>query len=463
MLKLIKIPDNLLKYAIAAVIMAVPLYPKFPFIGIPGTYVSIRLEDFLIAALTVVFILHFLPKIRGLVKNDIEKSILIYLGVGIVSVLSGIFLTKTISPHLGILHWLRRVEYFLPFFIGVIYFKEKGRKDIEFFLKVLMLVIPILFLYGFGQKHLSWPVIITQNEEYSKGVALRWVPGSHVNSTFAGHYDLATFLVLTLPLFITFFFTLEGKWTKMSLLIVIFSGLWLLTNAVSRISVVSYLAASILSLILVRRYKAILLVVAVSFIFFVFSGDLLARYSSIIDVTYTKIKEKTKILSEYKGVVVYAQEENLLPKRRTNDNIEIIPKLIFEDRSTSIRLNVEWPRAIRAFRKNPLVGTGYSSITLATDNEYLRLLGEVGILGFFSFILIFSNIVILIKKVLGRIHDCEEIKKGFIAAFIGSLFGVFLNSLFIDIFEASKFAIIFWLFTGMFVSLARKLIYEQHS
>jgi len=84
-------------------------------------------------------------------------------------------------------------------------------------------------------------------------------------------------------------------------------------------------------------------------------------------------------------------------------------------------------------------------------------------LGFFFFILIFSNIMLLIKKVLGRIHDCEEIKKGFIAAFIGSLFGVFLNSLFIDIFEASKFAIIFWLFTGMFVSLARKLIYEQHS
>ena len=64
---------------------------------------------------------------------------------------------------------------------------------------------------------------------------------------------------------------------------------------------------------------------------------------------------------------------------------------VFEDRSVSIRLNVEWPRAIRAFSKNPLLGTGYSSITLATDNDFLRLLGEVGLVGALAFFLIFAN------------------------------------------------------------------------
>ena len=54
-------------------------------------------------------------------------------------------------------------------------------------------------------------------------------------------------------------------------------------------------------------------------------------------------------------------------------------------RSGEIRFNVEWPRAITAFSKNPLLGTGPGSITLATDNDYLRSLGESGLLGFITF------------------------------------------------------------------------------
>ena len=62
-------------------------------------------------------------------------------------------------------------------------------------------------------------------------------------------------------------------------------------------------------------------------------------------------------------------------------------------RSFQIRLNIEWPRAIRAFWKNPFLGTGYSSITIATDNDYLRILGETGIFGLLSFVLLFFVLV----------------------------------------------------------------------
>ena len=37
------------KYLVSAIILAVPLYPKFPLIEVPGTFVSVRLEDFLLA------------------------------------------------------------------------------------------------------------------------------------------------------------------------------------------------------------------------------------------------------------------------------------------------------------------------------------------------------------------------------------------------------------------------------
>ena len=86
-------------------------------------------------------------------------------------------------------------------------------------------------------------------------------------------------------------------------------------------------------------------------------------------------------------------------------------------------MNVEWPRAIRALKKNPLLGTGYSSITLATDNDYLRLLGETGVLGFLAFLLIGVR---LIKRYLIAypFKKLKEVETGFIVGLIGgSLFG----------------------------------------
>jgi len=463
MLKLFKLPDRLVKYSIAFLLLAIPLYPKFPFAGIPGTYVSIRLEDFLLLLVAILFFVKYFPQIASVFKGEVERSIILYLGVGLVSLISGIWLTQTVQPHLGLLHWLRRIEYFVPFFLGLFYFKGSKPKSLEFFVKVLVVGVTIIFLYGLGQKYLNWPVIITQNSEYSKGVALRWVSGSHINSTFAGHYDLSSFLVLILPLFVVLFFLLEGWWTKIALSGAVFFGLWLLANAVSRISVVSYLFASSLALFLLKKYKQIFLILIASLLIFSFSSNLVARYTQIIEVAYQKTKQNLRINYDLHGFNAYAQDGAELPKRRDINKLVFKPLSIFEDRSTSIRLNVEWPRALRAFSKNPLLGTGYSSITLATDNDFLRLLGEVGIIGFAVFILIFFNIAKLAVGVLKNITKTSGTEKGFLIAYIAAIPAVMLNAFFIDIFEASKFAIIFWLITGLFVSSARNVIYEKNN
>ena len=435
-------PREIFKYGIAAILIVIPLYPKFPFLKIPGTYVSIRIEDFLIFLLAILFIIFFIKNISSSLKNRLELSILVFILIGFVSLLSAILVTKTVVPGIAVLHWLRRIEYFVPMLIGILYFKHYGLEDLEFFIKVLMITVVVAFFYGFGQMHFSWPVIITQNNEYAKGIALRWIAGSQLNSTFAGHYDLATFLVFVLPIFISLYFVVKGLWSKVSLATVILSGLWLLANTASRISIVSYLLASVISLLLIKKYKAVILTVAVSIMIFSLTGGVIDRYTQVISVYYQKIVSK---------FMVKAAHREVLPT----------PVPVFEDRSTSIRLNVEWPRALRAFKKNPLLGTGYSSITLATDNDFLRLLGEVGILGFLSFLLIFSNIFNLARKIIYKLSNLSGIELTFIVSFIGGIVGVFVNALFIDIFEASKFAIIFFLITGLFVSLVRNKLYKQ--
>jgi hypothetical protein len=447
MQKLTKQSDWILKSLVAAIVLAVPLFPKFPFIRVPGTFVSIRLEDFLIAVSFVAFLVIIRPKAALIVKKPIFRAIVLFLLVGLLSVLSSVIITNTTLPHISFLHWARRVEYFIPFFIG--FYAIRNKQNLEFIIKLLMLVILISFLYGVGQKHFNLPVIITQNLEYSKGIALRWAPGSHISSTFAGHYDMAAFLVMVLPIIVTCFFVLKGIKTKISLLTIYFFGLWLLVNSASRISLVSFVFSAALALMLVKKYREIVLVILTSIVFIGFSSNLIERYQSIINVSTKRIPTINMVV-----VPVYAEE-----KAATINNGEIP---IIEDRSTSIRLNVEWPRAIRAFTKNPLLGTGYSSITLATDNHYLRLLGEVGILGFMSFFLIFAHIIMVFLKILPLDNYYNGITLAFMAGIIGSLPGIFLNAVFIDVFEASKFAIMFWLLIGIAVYMAQNKILSKY-
>lgn len=450
MLKRSKLLKQIVKYTTVAILLAVPLYPKFPFLRVPGTFVSIRLEDLLIAFAGVLWLTSFFPGFKSFLNKNLNVAVALFLAIGLTSLLSAFFVTKTVSIHIAALHLLRRIEYFIPLYLGIEAVRNK--KNLEFYFKVLLIVLLLAFIYGFGQRYFNWPIIITQNEEYSKGVALRWVSGSHINSTFAGHYDLATFLVMVMPIIVTSLFLLKGIKTRLILTLSSLAGIWLLVNTASRISLFSYLMAVTLSLFLVRRYKAIPIVLLISITFIGFSGNLQARYGRLFEVGKERIQKVLIDTSNKK--FVYAAETVRLPSRRENLTPTPTPPPVFEDRSTNIRLNVEWPRAIRAFSKNPLLGTGYSSITLATDNDYLRLLGEVGLLGFLAFFLIFANLIIIFLKKFPFHKNFTGLELAFVAGLFAALPGLFTNAVFIDIFEASKLATLFWLFTGMAITLA---------
>lgn len=441
----------ILKYITAALVLMVILYPKFPFIRIPKTFVSVRLEDFLFLFAGLLLFSIILPKLRFFFQDRLNQNIFLFLLVGLISLLSGIFVTQTVTPHIGFLHWLRRVEYFIPLFLGIEFIKD-SRKNLDFFVKVVLLAMFLVFFYGVGQKYFGWPMIITQNQEYSKGIALRYVEEGHINSTFAGHYDLATFLVLSLPIVVSLLVLLSGVKARLILFLAWVAGLWLLVNTASRISLASYLLSLTLTLLLIRRYKLIPVFLLMSLLFVGFSSNLLSRYARIFQITRERFLQIN--LQEIKNGVSPVLAQGEFPPKISRPSPTPTPIPVFEDRSTNIRLNVEWPRAIRALAKNPLFGTGYSSITLATDNDYLRLLGEVGLLGFLSFSLIFIRIFALFLKAFPfDKYFKDTLSMGFVSGLVGSFGGIFLNAVFIDVFEASKFASIFWLFLGVGLAL----------
>lgn len=454
MSKHLKSVDIISKYLVAAILIFVPLLPKFPLITVPGSFVAIRLEDLLILTALVLLGIYVFKNPRSFFKCRINKSIFIYIGAGLVSLASGVLVTKTVVPHIGFLHWARRIEYFIPFFLGY-YVIKNNPKNLDFYLKIIIITILYASVYGLGQRYFQWPIIITQNQEYAKGVALRWINGSHINSTFAGHYDLATFMVLVLPILASLYLLLKERWIKILLGSSFLLGLWLLVSSASRVSLFSYMVSVSLALILIKKFKAIPLVIILSLAFTLFSPNLVARYKRLIDVSSGRIKGIMLINYDFYVKDTFAAGDQLM--RRSGPSPTPTPIPVFEDRSTNIRFNVEWPRALRAFAKNPLLGTGYSSITLATDNDYLRLIGELGIIGFFAFLLILLRLLIEYLKVLPLKQVADPVRRGFLAGMMGALPGLFINAAFIDIFEASKFAIMFWLLTGLSVGVFNHL------
>ncbi|OGE64905.1 hypothetical protein A3I48_03345 [Candidatus Daviesbacteria bacterium RIFCSPLOWO2_02_FULL_36_7] len=115
-------------------------------------------------------------------------------------------------------------------------------------------------------------------------------------------------------------------------------------------------------------------------------------------------------------------------------------------RSFEIRYKIEWPRAITAFIKNPFLGTGYSSINIATDNDFLRSLGEVGILGTLAFSLILLSIW---KTIFQGLRNEDKVIKYFSAGTLSMIIVFLINGTFIDVFEASKVASLFWMMLGL--------------
>lgn len=433
---------NILKYSIATILLVIPLYPKFPVFNVPGTYVAIRAEDFLLTVLSIYWLYYIYKKKNyGFLKDNLTRALILFFGVGLLSLISAIFLTQTATAHLGFLHWARRIEYIVPFFIGIAAVKET--KKVRFFGETIFIASLVAFLFGLGQIYLHWPVISTQNFEYAKGLALRWIPGSRLHSTFAGHYDLAAFLVLVLPLATAFFFNYK-KWSRKLILFtfVLAPSFWLLLETESRVSFAAFLVAISLTLWFLKRRIYIILVLAISLTTALLFTDLGDRYRYSIETYRQKIKNIQRINLVVESV--YAQTTQTLSREP-----EPVPPR--EDRSTSIRLNAEWPRALRAFLKNPLLGTGYSSITLATDNDYLRLLGEIGIVGALAFLLVLLH---LFNKLCWFFRTkTSGLDRAFVAGFLGGFIGILLNATFIDVFEASKVAIIFWTLAGIAVGI----------
>ncbi len=537
MKKLLTLFDTyFLKFSVLFAFIFITLYPKLPSIHIVRTWVYIRLEDFVIATLVIAWLIQLLRrKVR--LPLPVGIPIAVYWLVGLISLLiSLIFIGPHLVgffPHLAILEYGRRIEYMILFFIA--FSTIKSQKDIRDFVVMLCVALTAIVIYGFGQRfylvlwglfpkffeHFSYcfPSFQTGNEEFAKGLALCLPQEARITSTFGGHYDLAAFLVVILPVLLGIFVNVKKIAAKVGVGLLFVTSLMLLLFTASRVSFSTYLVGATIALILMKQKKLLIPVLLLSVAcLLIFSGSTAKRFletfrvvnvvtdnqGRVVGIAENNLPDSLKNkISKNDSVVVEAPPptQNLptgssfitlsqtavatsgayiraaIPTseaqrlKLANGGLEIstvsgnflTQKALVYDISFTTRFQAEWPNAWTAFMTDPPFGKGYSTITLATDNDYLRLLGESGFVGFAAFALIFIVLAIFLKESLG---ESASLSKYFAIGLAGGVVGLILNGALIDVFEASKVAEPLWILLGVAVgglslTLSKSINYKK--
>lgn len=532
--------DNNILLVLGGLLVAfIPLYPKLPlFEAIPGYIVRVRLEDLVILATALIWFIQLLRR-KVSFKTPLTPLIIAYAVVGLLSTLSAVVITKTVpvSPlHIGktLLHYFRYLEYFSLFFI--LSSAVKNRRDLKVLLVVMALTLVGVGIYGFGQKYYYWPVYSTMNREFSKGVRLYLTEHARVQSTFGGHYDLAAYLVILLPLLLALYYGLKKKSVKFLVFVAFLLGLWLLVTSASRTSFAAFFLGALAVVLLfawqrkrwleriaftVTRYGGLL---AICFLMLVSFGD--DMYERLLQVLegypavykpymqaaktvsgtvnelapvikeipfFTAEKPENGLSTEDAEVLVASDqrpvEEN--PKDLPSDvyvivpdvkkvatisatgQIEIIevqtertysPNALRYGLSLAIRLDELWPKALKGFYRNPALGSGYATLTKdstihfteaeSTDNNYLRVLGETGLLGFLTFYGTIAAAMYWAYRLYKKNKNKNFLYTALAVGYIGASVALLFNATYIDVYAASKVALTYWALTGIVLAVA---------
>ena len=533
--------ENIFFVATLFLLVFIPLYPKLPLLDIRNTWVYVRAEDFVVVFVLLLWIIQIL---RGKVKlkTPLTVPILLFWLIGGITTIHAMLLIfptlANVFANVAFLSYIRHIEYLSLFFIAFTGMRDK--QFLKYAIAILVVTLLVVIGYGMGQKYFGFPAYLTMNEEFAKGLAIQLSPLSRVPSTFGGHYDLAAYLVLVIPIVASLLFGFRNIFIRLFFLGTIAFGFVLLIMTVSRVSFFALLAA--LGFVLLFQKKKVIVIslpiagILLVLFFIRFSPSLLGRFentvkkvdvlidaasgtpvghTTLVPATYFENKLVRSSSFQSKGefdAVVSAKEVSLqskpsdivpyllIPKQAilvsppntpTGENLPqgteyinlslspvvkrvgeffyevpakdpnatesarvymfhgefLIKRASAYDLSATTRFQGEWPRALAALRKNIFFGSGYSSISLAVDNNYLRILGETGIFGFISFLAIFIVIGIYIKKVLPEVDS--PVVKSFVIGFAAGVLGLALNAVLIDVFEASKIAFLLWTLTGV--------------
>jgi O-antigen ligase len=390
-------------FALVLLIFSMLLSPEFKLGAVTGREVVVRFDDLFL----VVIFLGWLAKMAiekelGLFKHTpINRPILAYLLIGIIATLLGA-LRGYLKLHVSMFYFLKYVEYYLLFIMLVNNLKNiRQVKMLIFSLFTVALLVSIYacILHFQGVERTTAPF------EGSLGEA----------NTLGGY------LIIMIMLATGLFLNLPSTRNKIFLLGFLFFALPAFIFTLSRGSWFSFIPAVFTLILLTRKGKLILLVSAL--IVLVFAPLIFPRYF------YERIHSTFGPGREY----------------------EIGGKRVTLEDSASARIeNLKY--ALKRLGKEPFLGYGIGSAQPIIDNQYARVITEVGILGFLAFGWIIVSIFTNARRNFYRLAS-DGFAGGLIVGFMAGLVGLLVHSLSAETFILIRVMEPFWFLAAIVIML----------
>jgi O-antigen ligase len=396
-------------FALVVLIFSMLLSPEFGVGHAGGREVMVRLDDIF---LFIVF-LGWMAKMAvskelGLLRiSSLNLPILAYIAVCIISSILGI-LRGEVTFKGSIFYILKYVEYFLVFFMVT-----NNIRDMEQIKKFIFYMIFVCFLISLY----AW-------FSHSSGA-------ERVSAPFEGKSGepntLGGYLLLLIMVCIGLLLNLEQRNYKIFLFLVIFFAFPAFLFTLSRGSWLGFILGYPVLIFLTKKGKTVLLGIFIILLFL----------SSVVFPKY-----------------VYKRVQETFSKRTERT---ILGRRFNIDPSAAARIDT-WREGIKLWSKSPFWGHGVGIAGSVVDNEYTRILIEVGLIGFAAF---FWIILTLFKHsfINLRLLEYDNFSNGIIAGFSAGLVGLLGHCLSAGTFIIIRIMEPFWFFAAI-VMLLPELINE---
>ena len=414
---------------IGLLIICIAIFPKINIISVGTGSAGIRIEDFLIAIICMIFFGFSKYKKNENNKNYVLKKLneyfLIYFTFSFISTMYGIY-KSYVTPLIGFLFLFRKLEYYLVFFAGYYYGKIKPDTNRKFmnlivFFHFIMCLLQLFGLVG----------------SFNRGEMLSTLTQGRVSSTFNGAYELSAFLLIILPYYINSL--LKDKKYKISNILNIIFITFCIIESMSRTSLIIEIIIFFLMIfksgVLQNKKNVQKLIISVVFLIlpllvFTLPKFDFSRFSDLnINKTIYIIKYTWKNKNFNRYIKTGSWYGNSIFSLNQIDSMGY-------DGSLYQRLS-HWMQLLDGWKSSPLIGVGVSVSGNSADGNYVKILVETGILGLVTWIMLLKYILILLKK-----------KENWL---IYSYFTILLGAVFIDLFDSSKVIMTFWLLLGIYL------------
>ena len=414
--------------ALIVALVLLPLYPKVGLIAVRGTYVPVRLDDFITLGVIAAWGITLVRARRLPRVPSIAPFVLAWLAAGLVALAIGAALLGTVSLDTGFLFWAKPIEYLALGWAA--YDLLDSPERLRLAILAIFITAAVVLMYAMLERF-HW---VPPAPNYATDVTAR---RGVLGSTMGDQHQMASYLGIVTLLGIAMWQRYPGA-VRITGILALAVTAYVVLHAGGRSE---FFSLAICSLLLAAwrpaRAPALAMVgfLAIAFL-------LPAPVERALDGQLGNRSGSQTVVLPTPGPSTQPgggspEPSSSAPPIDVSDRIDDLP----DDRSLEIRFRERWPVFIQTALRNPLLGAGPSAATEAADGYYIRSFTEIGVIGTLIFGALILSVVVALQRVF-RWADGTA-RAGAIGLMAGTLF-VGLVGVLIDTWVASRVMQLYW-------------------